>query len=100
MSAETVCHVVIHGRVQGVGYRAFVEDEAVRLGLHGWVRNRRAGSVEALFAGTDEAVDAMIELCRKGPQGARVDRIERRAASADELALRQNRRGFTVLPTI
>ena len=100
MSAETVCHVVIHGRVQGVGYRAFVEDEAVRLGLHGWVRNRRAGSVEALLAGTDEAVDAMIELCRMGPQGARVDRIERRAASADELALRQNRHGFTVLPTV
>jgi acylphosphatase len=100
MNAEAVCHVVIHGRVQGVGYRAFVEDEAVRLGLHGWVRNRRAGSVEALLAGTDEAVDAMIELCRKGPQGARVDRIERRGASTDELALRQNRRGFTVLPTI
>jgi acylphosphatase len=100
MSAEAACHVVIHGRVQGVGYRAFVEDEAVRLGLQGWVRNRRAGSVEALFAGTDEAVDAMIEICRKGPQGARVDGIERRTASADELALRQNRHGFTVLPTL
>jgi len=100
MSAEAVCHVVIRGRVQGVGYRAFVEDEAVRLGLEGWVRNRRAGCVEALFAGASDAVDAMVELCRKGPPGAHVDRVERGVASTDELALRQNRRGFTVLPTI
>ena len=100
MSAEAVCHVTVYGRVQGVGYRAFVEDEATRLKLAGWVRNRRVGSVEALFAGPPEAVDAMIELCRKGPRGARVDRIERRAAGADELALRQTGRGFAVLPTI
>ena len=100
MSADAVCHVMIYGRVQGVGYRAFVEDEAVRLNLAGWVRNRRAGSVEALFEGSPEAVDAMVELCRKGPRGARVDHIERRAAGADDLALRQAGRGFTMLPTI
>ena len=100
MRTEVVCHVVIHGRVQGVGYRAFVEDEAMRLNLQGWVRNRRAGSVEALFAGPPEVVDAMVELCRKGPSGARVERIERRAASADDLTLCQTGRGFAVLPTI
>jgi acylphosphatase len=100
MSAEAISHVMIYGRVQGVGYRAFVEDEAARFGLQGWVRNRRAGTVEALFAGSPETVDAMVELCRKGPPGARVDHIERRAASADELALRRSGRGFAVLPTI
>ena len=99
MSREAV-HVVIRGRVQGVGYRAFVEHEAGRLGLHGWVSNRRDGTVEALFEGPAEAIRAMIELCRKGPWGARVDRIDRREASADELARRGSSRSFAVLPTI
>ena len=98
MSTEVVCHVVIHGRVQGVGYRAFVEDEAMRLNLQGWVRNRRTGSVEALFAGPPEVVDAMVELCRKGPPGARVASLDRREAGADELALR-GAETFAVLPT-
>jgi len=98
VSAASV-HVVIHGRVQGVGYRAFVEHEAGRLGLQGFVRNRRDGTVEALFVAPAEAVRAMIELCREGPWGARVDRIDQREGNAEELALCGARRGFAVLPT-
>ena len=57
-------HVMVRGRVQGVGYRAFVEETALRLGLEGWVRNRRDGSVEAVFSGT--AIGRrMIEACRR-----------------------------------
>ena len=68
-------HVTVRGRVQGVGYRAFVEDEALRLGLEGWVRNRRDGTVEAVFSGADHAVEKMIEACHRGPLGARVQQL-------------------------
>ncbi len=63
----------IEGRVQGVGFRAFVEREANALGLDGWVRNRRDGGVETVIAGDPADVEAMIERCRQGPSGARVD---------------------------
>jgi acylphosphatase len=66
----------IEGRVQGVGYRDWMLREAIRLGLHGWVRNRRDGSVEALVDGEEGAVRAMLTACRRGPPLARVDRIE------------------------
>ena len=59
--------------VQGVGYRAFVDHEARGRDLEGWVRNRRDGSVEALFAGPAEVVAAMIVACRRGPSSARVE---------------------------
>ena len=62
----------IMGRVQGVGYRAWALQMASRLGLRGWVRNRRDGSVEALIIGDEDAVDRMIEACREGPYAARV----------------------------
>lgn len=65
-------HVVIKGRVQGVGFRYWVEAEAVSRGLTGWVRNRRDGSVEAVFFGTDGAVDAMLAACKEGPASALV----------------------------
>ena len=68
-------HLRISGRVQGVGYRAWAIDEAARLGLRGWVRNRRDGSVEALVVGADEAVEAMIAACRRGPFAARVSEV-------------------------
>ena len=60
----TIRHVTIRGRVQGVGYRAWVEHRAVAHDLEGWVRNRRDGSVEALFAGREDVVTAMIGSCR------------------------------------
>lgn len=68
--------VVIAGRVQGVGYRAWTVSNTARLGLRGWVRNRNDGTVEAVFCGEQDAIDAMIEACKKGPTAARVDRIE------------------------
>lgn len=66
----------VRGRVQGVAYRAWTADEARELGLRGWVRNRRDGSVEALFAGAPEAVAAMVARCREGPRAARVTAVE------------------------
>ena len=97
---QEIAHVVVRGRVQGVGYRAFVEDEATRLGLQGWVRNRRDGAVEALFSGSEQAVRAMVELCRKGPMGARIEHIEQREGRADELAQRGHGLNFAVLPMV
>lgn len=65
----------ITGRVQGVGYRVWAMRQAGALGLRGWVRNRRDGSVEALAIGDDAAVERMIEVCRQGPPGARVRNV-------------------------
>jgi acylphosphatase len=90
----------IRGRVQGVGYRAWVEHQARRLGLQGWVRNRRDGSVEALFAGTEEIVTNMIAACRRGPPSAQVDGVVEEVAGADALGLRRAGEAFSVLPTI
>ncbi len=64
---------MVRGRVQGVGYRAWCAREASALGLRGWVRNRKNGAVEAVFAGPASVVDAMVEACSRGPAGARVD---------------------------
>lgn len=72
----------IEGRVQGVGYRDWMLREAVRLGVHGWVRNRPDGSVQALVAGEEGAVQALLTACRRGPVMARVDRIEETLAEA------------------
>ena len=74
--ATRTVHLRIEGRVQGVGYRAFVEMRADALGLNGWVRNRRDGSVEAVVQGPPAMIDDMLEQCRKGPPGSRVDRVE------------------------
>ncbi|TBW34082.1 acylphosphatase [Siculibacillus lacustris] len=65
------------GRVQGVGFRAWLERRARERGLSGWVRNLRDGTVEAVFAGPAGPVDAIIDLCRSGPPHARVEVIER-----------------------
>lgn len=97
---NAIHHVMIRGRVQGVGYRAFVEHEATTRGLEGWVRNRRDGSVEIVLSGPKDAITAIIEACRKGPWGARVDNIDQREAGAGELALRRAAEPFSVLPTL
>lgn len=98
--AYVIKHVFIRGLVQGVGYRAWVERLALKDGLEGWVRNRRDGSVEAVFAGAAPAVRAAVERCRQGPPGARVNELE--AANGKRDLLTQCRPGerFSVLPTV
>jgi acylphosphatase len=65
-------HVVIEGRVQGVWFRGWMKQEARALNVHGWVRNRFNGSVEAVIAGTEADVDKMLELCWLGPPSAKI----------------------------
>jgi acylphosphatase len=96
----TIRRLSIRGRVQGVGYRAWVEHQARGLGLRGWVRNRRDGSVEAVFEGAEEVVTNMVAACRRGPPSARIDDIAEEAASVDMLGLRRAGEAFSVLPTI
>jgi len=74
--------IVISGRVQGVGYRDWMVREAQRLGLRGWVRNRPDGTVEALVAGEEDAIQALLAACRRGPLLARVGGIAEEAAEA------------------
>jgi acylphosphatase len=93
-------HVTITGRVQGVGYRAWVEHRARVHDLEGWVRNRRDGSVEALFAGPADAVADMVAVCRRGPSSARVDAVSEEPANADALNLRRAGERFSVLGTV
>ena len=97
---RAIIRVSIRGRVQGVGYRAWVEYQALASGLDGWVRNCRDGSVEALFAGRPNVVAEMVALCRHGPPGAHVEAVLRESAGPEELALRRPGEGFSVLPTV
>jgi len=94
-----VRHVVFRGRVQGVGFRAHVEDVAARTLVGGWVRNRRDGTVEAVFVGDAKIVDDTIAGARRGSSAARVDSVDIRDGRDDELALRGNDT-FAVLPTV
>ena len=92
-------HVTVRGRVQGISYRAWTERVALSHGLKGWVRNRRDGSVEAVFIGEEDAVDVMVEACRTGPAGAFVEAVDCRDASPAEVRLRRGDELFSVLPT-
>jgi len=73
---ENRLQVKISGRVQGVWFRASTRDEAVLLGLTGWVRNLPDGRVEAVFEGPEETLQQMLAWCRQGPPSARVDAVE------------------------
>ena len=85
-------HLQISGRVQGVGFRFYAQRKAQELGVTGWVRNRRDGSVEVMAQGAPEAVEAMIAWARRGPASAAVSEV--RIAEGDgEYA------EFMVLPT-
>jgi acylphosphatase len=97
---DVMRHVVIRGRVQGIGFRAWTEYTALEYGLHGWVRNRHDGSVDALFVGPSDAVAAMITACHQGPRGSRVDGIDQRDGTTEELKLRRRGEFFSVLPTV
>jgi acylphosphatase len=87
-----VKHLSIHGNVQGVGFRVHFREQAQRLGVTGWVCNRRGGSVEAMIEGTPEAVEALLAWARLGPPAAQVERVE---VSAAEGAFA----GFELRPT-
>jgi acylphosphatase len=97
--AHIVRQLVIRGRVQRVGYRAWVQHMALQHGVEGWVRNRHDGTVEAVFAGPPNVVASMIEACRRGPLGAQVDALDQRESGPDDVALRRRGEIFSVLPT-
>jgi acylphosphatase len=84
-------HAVVHGRVQGVGFRYFVMREARALGLSGWVRNQDDGSVEVEAEGRRDPLDALVERLRRGPPGARVAGVEEAWSEGEAL-----HRGFDV----
>ena len=80
---KTTQHLVIHGRVQGVGYRAYMRIEANRLNVTGWVRNRADGSVEATIHGRVEDISQMLDWARRGPAAARVTSVQVNEASGE-----------------
>lgn len=97
---EIARHVVIRGRVQGVGFRYWTQREALRHDLRGSVRNRRDGTVEATFSGPADAVSAMIEACRRGPPGSAVSAIEAAPEAWGEMPLPRQGERFSILSTV
>lgn len=89
----------IYGRVQGVWYRGWTVTTASDLGLSGWVRNCRDGSVEALFVGPPDVIETMLAKCRNGPPTARVDEVVREIVEGEPLA-DIIAEGFRQLPTL
>ena len=79
-------HLLISGRVQGVGFRFSMCEAALGHGARGWVRNRRDGRVEAVVDGDETAIAAMLRWAQRGPRAAHVQHVATRAATADELA--------------
>ena len=76
-------HLIIHGRVQGVGFREYLRREAQRLNVKGWVRNRHDGTVEAVVHGWPEDVDKVLDWARHGPPAARVTAVHVNEASGE-----------------
>jgi acylphosphatase len=95
MAENRTLHVLIHGRVQGVSFRAWTQHQAQLHGLKGWVRNRQDGTVEALFSGPGDLVDVVLKACHQGPAGSRVERIQiiESARPEEELSSRFEIRG-------
>jgi acylphosphatase len=89
---SVVKHVIVHGRVQGVGYRYSMMAQASRAGVTGWVRNRRDGTVEAMLAGPSDKVSEVIAWARQGPPGSQVTEVKMRDAEGTF-------RGFEMLAT-
>lgn len=98
--SDVIRHVVIRGAVQGVGFRYWTRRAATARGLQGWVRNRGRDSVEAVFAGPEQAVAEMIALCRRGPDTARVKTVDEKPAEPDALDLRKRGERFSELSSI
>lgn len=99
-TSQKIVRVRVIGRVQGVGYRAFAQREAEARGVTGWVRNRLNGDVEAVFAGSAEAVTLLCEICRRGPRQARVENIEIFEADLSALAEAAETGRFHQLTTV
>jgi acylphosphatase len=97
---ETVVRVTVKGRVQGVGFRAFTQEEALARGIVGWVRNRRNGDVEAVFAGSFEAVEELCAICRRGPPSARVQALDVQTSDRTALSEAGWTGGFQQLGTL
>lgn len=97
MSDRRNLRVFVSGHVQGVGYRDWTVVTATRLGLDGWVRNRRDGRVEAVFAGPAETVERMLAACRSGPAAARVEAVDIAMQDAEPGSAVSS--GFRRLPT-
>ncbi len=95
----TVVRVEISGRVQGVWFRGWTVKTATALGLAGWVRNRREGSVEATLVGSASAVQEMVRRCREGPGMARVDDVRYLAPDPEDAAITRAD-GFRQRPTV
>ena len=93
MSATRSVHLIITGRVQGVGFRDWLAGTARARDISGWVRNRRDGSVEAVLAGDAHALQKVLDACRDGPPMARVEDVTTEAAESPP------RPGFEILPT-
>src|SRR5262245_45774523 len=99
MSDDEVIRLLrIRGRVQGVGYRAFVHEQATRFGLRGWARNRSDGSVEVLVGGDRAVMDKLIAQLRRGPVSAHVTELLEAAATSDAPPASSD--GFDILPTL
>jgi len=96
---SVIRHIGVRGRVQGVGFRAFVEHEALKHGVGGWVRNRRDGTVEAVLEGDETNVAAAIEACRCGPMGSRVEVLYDEEGTDADLKLVRPGERFSVLAT-
>jgi acylphosphatase len=77
-------HLLIEGRVQGVGYRQWFAGEARSLGLTGWVRNRADGCVEAVISGKVELLERLVTTAQRGPRFAAVSRIERHGIEGED----------------
>jgi len=91
LDGETIrARVVVRGRVQGVFFRDTTRRRAEQRGVSGWVRNCVDGSVEAVFEGARDQVEGMVDFCREGPRGARVEQVERYDEEAEGLT------GFTI----
>jgi acylphosphatase len=95
--AHKILRLRITGHVQGVGFRAFLEDEAKRRGLAGWVRNRADDTVEAVISGKSDIIDEMVAVCGRGPFGSRVENVAIEDARESDLGAHS---GFRILRTI
>ncbi len=94
-TSQKSVRILVMGRVQGVGFRAYLAREAERLKLTGWARNRGVNEVEAVVVGEARAVAEFLALARRGPWGARVDALHEEPVSVAE-----SNEGFVVAPSI